>query len=162
MERIKINTLVLGEEDTAEEDVTLFAIHCSFEIYRLVYMINNQLGINLSRTALDVDVVYRGNLSFYPLYQYFDKKTQIEFYIIANKSSVKPTKITSQGSLFMEENSYYTYLIPEKKTVDFFLKIKGSDKAADTLVELKKTPYVTTAYAVSISELKSHKNLIFN
>lgn len=152
--------LVLDE--TTEEDVSLIAMHCPAEIFRVVYVINRELGLNLAREKLDVDFQHKKALSYFPLYHYFDSEATIDFYVVANASKTKSAHVISQGGLFPDENSYSTFLIPEYKTADYFLKIEGHDKPKEVLLKLKRIKHITTAYTVEVSSLKSYKNLIFN
>lgn len=160
MPKIKTTTLLL--DDTTDEDVSLIALHCSLEVFRLVYLINHKLKLNLKRKEQDVDFQYKASFSFFPLYHYFDHSENSDFYVMANKSTTKPANVVSQGGLFEEGSSYSTFLVPEQKTVDYFLKIEGSNAPKKFLLKLKEIKQITTAYAVDFSALKSYQNLIFN
>ncbi len=159
MEQHKINTLSL-EDDLEEETACLFAIHASTQIYRLAYLINKVLGINLYRKNNDVELLQDNSKAIYPLYHYFDRERLLDYYIIANKSTVKSTE-QREGGLFGHSNSYFTYLIPEHRSVDFFLKIEGTVRAKESLLKIKKINRVSTVYPLNLATIKSHKNLIF-
>ena len=58
-------------DDLVEEEFALIAIHCSAEVYRVVYNLNKILGISLQRQPTDVDYSYPEGLAFYELYNYF-------------------------------------------------------------------------------------------
>jgi len=52
-------------------------------------------------------------------------------------------------------------LIPEKREVDFFLKLEGDEKNLKLLPGLLSIPKVTTAYRLETAKLKSRYNLIY-
>jgi len=57
-----------------------------------------------------------------------------------------------------------TYLIPEKKKVDYFIKIVGEptqETIYKTVHQIKQIPQVVTSYTVEIDSLKSKQFLIF-
>ena len=57
------------------------------------------------------------------------------------------------------------HLLPEYKTVDYFLKVDSlfsTSKEKYILDRIQKIPQVATAYSVDSSELKSKDNLIFS
>ncbi len=67
-----------------------------------------------------------------------------------------------QGELLFDEYStYFEYLIPERKDVDCFLKIKGANSAAEWMNTLKSLAFIEAVYSVDKKALKSYKNLIF-
>ena len=57
-----------------------------------------------------------------------------------------------------------TYLIPEKKTVDYFIKIVGEptqETIYKTVDKIKQINQVVTSYTVETNSLKSKQFLIF-
>jgi hypothetical protein len=57
------------------------------------------------------------------------------------------------------------HLLPEHKTVNYFLKIESEfsfSKEKYILDSISKIPQVVTAYGIDSSQLKSKDNLIFN
>jgi hypothetical protein len=53
------------------------------------------------------------------------------------------------------------YLIPERKEVDYFLKMEGEEYGLKVLAVLLSVPKVITAYRLETSKLKSKYNLIY-
>lgn len=151
--------------DEVEEDFQLLAIHSSLEEFKIAYFLNKQLQITLSRTRLDLDFNHGSVAATYPLYVYKDEPNYRKYYLIKNsyKGSVK--KVTSSGSLFIEEelSPHTTYLIPEYKDVDFFLKIEEEiepEEIQKLIGRISAIPKIVTVYAVDITRLKSKNNLI--
>ena len=57
-----------------------------------------------------------------------------------------------------------TYLIPEKKKVDYFIKIVGEptqETIYKTVNQIKQITQIVTSYTVEIDSLKSKQFLIF-
>jgi hypothetical protein len=75
------------------------------------------------------------------------------------KSTIK----TASTNLFIESDSI-SRLIPEKKKVDFFLKIEGGfdfDYIVKTIEIINRIPQIITSYEVEVESLKSKDFLIF-
>lgn len=146
-----------------EEEVCLIALYSSLEVFRIAYQINRVLNISLKREERDIDFRSNGNLTFYPWYHYKDDKALLDFYLVGNKSSTTPAKLVSEGGLLFEENKVYnTYLIPERKRVDYFLKIEGTLNTEPFIKSLKQIKRISAVFPVSTKGLKSYTNLIFD
>ncbi len=66
-----IKKLILN--DFLEEiDFTLIGIHCSLEDYRLAYLLNAHLNINLRRKSSDLD--YNNGQVLYSIFEWEDEK----------------------------------------------------------------------------------------
>ncbi len=144
-------------EDLLEEtSFSLYAIHSNLEDYALAYHLNQSCGLRLRRTETDVEVA--GETAF-PCFQWNDRVNFQEWTLFANKGS--GAEIGSSSGLFPKEPAFRRhFLIPEKRTVDFFLKLEGEATHADMVDSLRSVPKVVTAYALEPSGLKSKLNLI--
>lgn len=158
----KLNIFTLDDDEIEQDEVNLFALHSSEEIFKVVYYINLALELNLRRKEKDVDFVNQASISYYPLYHYADEKAFVDFYLVANKTKTNLSNAVKKGSLFPENSGYYTFLIPERKAVDYYFKINGMETANEVLTELKLIPLIKAVYREDIADLKSYKNLIFN
>lgn len=81
----------------------------------------------------------------FPFFEYIDEDNNIEYFVIANKSS--------EG-----------YLVSEKQSIDYFLVLKGSvtDKLVENLAKkVKEIDVVILAHRIDVNELKSKQNLLF-
>ena len=81
----------------------------------------------------------------FPFFEYIDEDNNIEYFVIANKSS--------EG-----------YLVSEKQSIDYFLVLKGSvtDKLVENLTKkVKEIDVVIIAHRIDVKELKSKQNLLF-
>jgi len=159
-----IHKLIL---DDAFEDTlyTLIAIHCSLEDYRLAYLINKHLGITLSRKASDID--YNNGQVSYSIFEWEDHKQLVTWSLVSNICKTKELQQIDYKSLFdnQEKITKIFQLLPEHKTVNYFLKIDSEfsfSKEKYILDSILKIPQIATAYSLDSSELKSKDNLIFN
>jgi hypothetical protein len=159
-----VHKLIL--DDVLEEALyTLIAIHCTIEDYRLAYLLNKHLGINLTRERLDLE--YNKSKSTYSIFEWEDNKQLTTWSLVANICKTEEIQQVSQESLFSnEELITKTYnLIPEYKQVNFFLKIDNQynfSKEAYILNSILSIPQIATAYSIDVNQLKSKDNLIFS
>ncbi|OSY88822.1 hypothetical protein WH52_03915 [Tenacibaculum holothuriorum] len=142
-------------------EYTLISVHTPLNDYKLAYLLNKYLGIKLTRANYDLDFNNNNNKSSYPVFEYLDKELDNNWFLITNV--FKEKRKTDLTTLF-EESDVKTYLIPEKKKVDYFLKIEGDfeyEYIIKTLEKIKYIPQIATSYTVETDTLKSKENLIF-
>lgn len=148
-------------DDFLSNDYTLIGIHSILEDYKLAYLLNQQLNIQFSRAHYDLDFHNEKNNAIFPLYQYINEKLDHEWYLISNVFKEKSTPI--EKGLFKESDTI-TYLISEKKKVDFFIKLEGNfdEKMITQFVEIiNNIKQVITSYIIETDSLKSKEFLIF-
>jgi len=160
-----VHKLVL--DDVFEEALyTLIAIHCTIDDYRLAYLLNKYLGINLVRKSKDLD--YNKDKSAYSIFEWEDNKQLTTWSLVSNIcKTYEALPQNNQQSLFnTQEQITKTFnLIPEYKGVNYFLKIDNDNnfsKEAYILSSILNIPQVATAFSVDVNQLKSKDNLIFN
>ena len=144
-----------------EDDYLLIGIHSTEEDYRLAYLLDTHLKTKLNRFKYCLD--FKDSNAKFPLFEYKDEHNFINYYLINNKHSQLINPQINEG-LFEYNYSTISYLIPEKKKVDFFLKIEGCNQQnlARTLVgKLNKIQQIITSYAIEPCSLKSKNHLIF-
>lgn len=151
-------------DDFYDDSYSLFAIHCRLEDYRLAYLLNKHLGINLVRKRQDLD--YKYFAASYAIYEWEDKDQMITWNLVSNVCKREEDSLQSSGSLFNAQQSIFkTYhLLPEFKKVDYFIKITSDDELVDEipiLNKLKGIPQLITSYGINTEKIKSKDNLIF-
>lgn len=144
---------------------TLIAIHCTIEDYRLAYLINNKLGINLKRKPCDLD--FNKGKSSFSIFDWEDKKQLVTWTLVSNICTKEVYQEAKTQSLFNLENivTKKFNLVPEKKQVNYFLKIDNdlNEKQEKYITtSMLNIPQIATAYSIDASQLKSKDNLIFN
>jgi len=151
----------LGLEDFCEDNYTLIGIHTALEDFKLAYLLNNSLKTNFSRSELNLDFETNNNKASFSVYDYINEKYEHEWYLISNK--YKEERINTSDTLALSTETI-TYLIPEKKRVDYFLKIVGEPNhilIQRTLDKIKSLSQVVASYTIETNTLKSKEFLIF-
>jgi len=152
-------------DDFDDDDYSLLAIHCTLEDYRIAYLLNQFLNINLKRYVYDLDFEYAS--ASYSIYEWEDYKRQTMWNLVSNICKKEEDSIVSTGSLFDASSKVIkSYnLIPEYKNVNYFLKIENDENKVNMksiISKIQKIPQVVTVYDVDITSLRSKNNLIFN
>jgi hypothetical protein len=152
-------------DDFDEDSFALFAIHCAIEDYRLAYLLNQQLHINLQRKPQNLD--YKYTSASYAIYEWENNAHQVTWNLVSNICKKEEEGLSSSGNLFNNEQKIIRThnLISEYKTANYLLKIENdnyhiNEKAL--LDNIQKIPQIVTAYSIDVNQLKSKDNLIFN
>ena len=148
-----------------ELDCTLVAIHSAIEDYRLAYFLNKHLNLNLVRKKLDLDCSV--DKSKYSIFEWEDTNNLTIWNLVSNICKTEIYKQETVNSLFDTEEKIIkkTYLIPEHKAVNYFLKIDNEfnlSKEKEILNKILQIHQVVTAFSIDINQLKSKDNLIFS
>ncbi len=151
-------------DDYYDSSFTLLAIHCNLEDYRLAYLINKHLGLNLSRLPKDLDYKYLA--ASYSVYEWYNSENEVSWNLISNVCKKEEDSLQSSGSLFTSQNRILKtfHLLPEYKNVDYLLKITNDAQYLNEKVILSKIqsiPQIVTSYSIDADGLKSKDNLIF-
>jgi hypothetical protein len=155
------------KEDYDKIDYQLIAIHTSLEDYRLAFFINKCLPIILSKCNSNVSVKKKMDEIQFSRFIFDDEKKDITWNLIQNKNEFSTTNFTANTGLFENTTTQMatkTYLIPEYKKVDYFLKIENCTEQStiqNAITEIKKIEQISTVYAVATETIKSKNNLIF-
>ena len=139
-----MNKLVLKYE--LDLDFVLIALTVPLKDYRLCFIINKQLNVEFYRIE-ELSLQHNSStaISYFSRYYYQYAQSETDFYLIANKGT--------DG-----------FLIPEMKTVDYFIIIKNyldEEDLSNFVTGLNKIPEVQVAIEVDPKKLKSKENLIF-
>ena len=147
--------------DFSNDDYTLIGVHTTLNDYRLAYLLNKHLQVNFRRANYDLDFFQKNIESSYVVYEYTNTKLDQDWFLISNV--FKYTLEAESISLFGQSDST-SYLIPEKKKFDFFLKIEGEldyDFIVKLIVNINQIPQIITSYEIEVNSLKSKDFLIF-
>ncbi|MGV3507868.1 MAG: IPExxxVDY family protein [Sphingobacteriaceae bacterium] len=137
-----MNRLTLKYE--LDLDFVLIAITSQLKDYMLCFKLNRQLNINFYKID-ELIIENNSGEQFFSMYYYQIPETETDFYLLANKG----------GS---------GYLIPEMKTVDYFILIRNyisEEEITELINGINKLPEVLVAIEVDPKRLKSKENLIF-
>jgi len=145
--------------DLYEDDFGLFAIHSSLDDHAMVYALNQVLQLRLARKREDLNL---GEGIEFPVFGWEDEFNDRYWWLLTNACQVEEKR--NETDLFQNEMSASQYhLVPERKEVDYFLKIESdeSDLLHHVLERLTQIPQVITSYAIEPKELKSIENLMY-
>ena len=148
-------------DDFSCTEYHIFGIHSALEDYKLAYLLNSFLSINFKRCKDDIDLKIKANEAYFPLYEYTNYQTDNSWFLVSN---VYKTKIQGDNLGLFSESETRLFLLPEKKKVDYFLKLEGEftqhriDKINEVVNEI---PQVITSYNIDTNTLKSKEFLIF-
>jgi len=151
----------LGLEDFCEDNYTLIGIHTALEDFKLAYLLNNNLNTHFSRANFSLDFETNDSKASFSIYNDTSEENDDEWYLISN--SYKEERVNASDTLALATETK-TYLIPEKKRVDYFIKIVGEpsrfivQKALDKINTISQ---VVTSYTIETNTLKSKEFLIF-
>ncbi len=155
-------------EDDYEEDFILIAIHCSEEAYKMAFLINKHLSMQLKRKKSDLQFINDEKVSSFSLFEYENEQQYSHFYLVENKCKLILETSNPVGSLFEDRNSEkmtITHVLPELKKVDYFLKIESDESSfplRKLLAQVNEIKEVISAYVVENKKIKSQNNLIFS
>jgi len=151
----------LGFNDFYEDDFSLIGIHTTLEDYKLAYLLNKNLKINFIKSKENLNFKKTEKPSSFSIFNYYNKEYDSDWVLIAN-SSKRENQTESNELLLTTETK--TYLIPEKKKVDFFIKVSGElgfDFVTKIIDKVKNIEQVITSYPIDKNTLKSKDFLIF-
>lgn len=148
-------------DDFCEDDYALIGIHTALEDFKLAYLLNNVLKTQFKRADFSLDFDKKSNVATFSIYSYNNEKYDFEWYLISNSHS---EELEDHTGLLALNTETISYLIPEKKRVDYFLKIVGDyhlDFIEETVKRINSLSQVVTSYTIEKDTLKSREFLIF-
>lgn len=154
-------------EEINEIDYQLIAIHTPLEDYQLAYHLNKNLPVHLSKSKKGIMVNTRIGETELALFEYCDTNNQCVWNLIQNKNVIVQNQTSKETTMFMgttQKVSSKGYLLPEFKTVDYFLKIESDLQPNQIEIisqQINKIERVTTVYSLKVETIKSKNNLIF-
>lgn len=148
-------------DDFWEEEYSLIGIHTVLEDYRLAYLLNKNLNTCFSKSKKDLEYMKNKQKTSFSIYNYKNKEYGFDWFLIAN--SFKKENQTAFNELLLTTETK-TYLIPEMKKIDFFIKITGeatNNYVVKNISKIKSIEQVITAYLIDKNTLKSKDYLTF-
>lgn len=162
-----MTALKLSLDEFDEVDYDLIAIHSSLEDYRLSYLLNQKLSINLSKNSEEIGVTVKEGEALFPKFVFDDQANDILWSLVCNKNEVVVRKTSTGQNLFLNtkvEIATIVYLLPELKKVDYFLKIENNIDTVNidsVIAEIKTINGISTVYTIIPEKIRSKNNLIF-
>jgi hypothetical protein len=141
----KIKKFTLSFDDELDFDVIGLTSHQMD--FRLVWYINNHLGIHLTKSDKKLPVYNekKDEDILFPYFNYHDELDRIGYYLVKNKNGID-------------------FLIPESTSIDYFLFLTNN-YAVDINNLIKKLRQIETVlgvFAFDNQKIKSFQNIEFN
>ncbi len=156
---MQVHSLELN--DFSDNNYTLIGIHSTLEEYKLAYLLNQKINTRFVRAEYSLDFENKNNNATFSVYEFINTEFSQSWFLISNQYS-NHLEETSTG--LFKTNEITIYLIPEKKKVDFFLKLEGDfnyDYITKKVEEINSINQVITSYRIDPNTLKSKDFLIF-
>jgi hypothetical protein len=156
---MQVHSLELN--DFSDNNYTLIGIHSTLEEYKLAYVLNQKLNTQFVRAEYSLDFENKNNNAAFSIYEFINTKFSQSWFLISNQFT---NYLDGVSAGLFPSNEITTYLIPEKKKVDFFLKLEGDfnyDYIAKKVEEINSINQVITSYKIDPNTLKSKDFLIF-
>jgi hypothetical protein len=127
-------------------DFILLGISCHEKDYRISWALREKLGIDLCRGEDIVIASKKPNESgSYAVFEFLTEDSDSGIFLVANRC---------ESSL----------LVPEQRSVDYFLIARGAydqENQNTMLKQIREIPFVLTVFTIDPNSLKSRQNLIF-
>jgi hypothetical protein len=121
---------------------TIIGISCHLIDYRLLHMLNKELGFNFTRQDdFRMNGLVIEQASFFSFYSYRDEDQRNTYHLLANFSRD-------------------VILIPELRNTDFIMIIDGEFKKAgkeSLLRSIRSVPRALTAFEIKVTDIKNHE-----
>lgn len=151
----------LGIDEFYEDEFFLVGIHTALEDFRLAYLLNVALKTSLIKTNDNLMLNNVKKKACFSIFTYENPKYEDQWDLIANSSK---TEIYTEDNPLLVNTEIKSFLIPELKKVDYFLKITGnltSEYVNKTIKKIQSIEQIITSYLIDQKKLKSKEYLIF-
>jgi hypothetical protein len=145
----------------SDSNYTLIGIHSTLDVYKLAYVLNQELKTQFIKAAYRLDFENKKNNASFSIYEFINTVFHHNWFLISNQYINNREEILPG---FFQTNEITTYLIPEKKKVDYFLKLEGDfdyKYIVNIVAQINKSSQVIISYIIDTNSLKSKDFLIF-
>lgn len=136
-------------ESQYEADFELIGLVCTTKEYKLAWYLNEALSITLAKRD-DIKIEFFNNSSM--LISNFTFETEHK------RIELIQNRLVAKGGI------QQSYLLPELKQFDFFLKLKDSTdeiNAEDIGLRIRQIPVIEYSMRINFANLKSKENLLY-
>lgn len=156
---MKIHSLDI--KNSYESAFHLIGVHTSLEDFQLAYLLNEHLKTCFHKAPFTLDMETKHGKACFSLYNEVSKESELEWYLIANTYTEEKINPLDAIAMIVETK---TYLVPENKNVDYFLKIVGKptrELIHQTIQAVNQINQIVSSYLIEANTLKSKQFLIF-
>ena len=149
----------LPQDDSSEKDIFVLGLVSSAKDFRISWMINQELGFELAKTG-EINITIKEVCDL--------PKKQTSMFTQEDYEPLLPKDFSLNPVYFFSLELFYTkvflyvnqgslkWLVPEMKTMDYFLVFKGpipSIELKQILKQLKTIPVVTLAVEIDLQQI---------
>ena len=149
--------LSLSLEDEEGLIATVYGIISDLPDYRLAFMINQELGLRLTRCASDKKLYHKAGIVQYSEFSYHEEFRMINWYLTSNTRGIMKSEDSDNAEL-----SSLT-LVSSLKSINYFLWFdddKNPELHKHIFEALKPNPYIRVIQEVSVPGTRNIENLI--
>lgn len=149
--------LSLDLEEDERLVATVYGVISDLPDYRLVFMINQELGLRLKRCEEDRKLYHKAGVIGFSEFHYHENMRMINWRLTSNSRGL----ITDEMSQTAEPSAIP--LVGAARSVNYFLwydDVKNLELHKYIFEALKPNPYIRVIQEVSVSETKNIENLI--
>lgn len=153
----------LGIDDSFKEDFHIIAIYSNEEDYRMAFLLNKYLNLQLKRA---ISILIKKNQGEFSVYEYEDVTLYRNWLLLQNHSIIEK-EVANSNDLFSQNTTQFhqkAFYFKELKKARFLLKIvtdEGSEFLKELTEKLQNIPQVYTIELVHLARLKNTKLLLF-
>lgn len=143
---------------------SLIAIRSKLEDYRFAYFLNKSPFFIFQRIKKDICYIINTKKIYFSTFMHVNSEFKRTSFLIGNKSIYSSKSIDSENLFSNNLIMNTSFLLPELKEFDYFLKLKGlwKNSEKENLKQyLQKLSYVESATDVDLKKIKSINNLVF-
>jgi len=152
-----MKTHKLNLDDTFEEEFHIFAVYSDEEAYRLAFLLNQHLSIQLKKAD---SIVTKKEQTEFLTFEYDQIELFLNWLLIHNHS-LSEKEVQKPDDLFSQDSGLYhqkTYLIKELKKARFILKVNGEFSNNQLLLLSEKLQNIPQIYAIELVNLTQFKD----
>jgi hypothetical protein len=149
--------LSLSLDDDKDLVATVYGILSDLPDYRLAFILNQELGLRLSRRRNDRKLYHKAGIIHYPEYEYQEQLRMINWRLTAN----------SGGWLQLTENEQLERtaipLVDSLRSLNFFLWYEDDNNSEihrQIFDVLKPNPYIRVIQEIQVAKTRNIENLI--
>ncbi|MFP5471122.1 MAG: IPExxxVDY family protein [Bacteroidia bacterium] len=130
----------LNDDDLNLFDFEVVGICCPLKDYKLSWLLNKMLGINLVQKTTDVELRSKQGQSSHSVFTCRNDDEFVGFSLIKNRAEA--------------------LLIPELPNADYFLKLEGEINLEQLIKKLNTMDDILAVFSVDVTNLKSKEHFI--
>lgn len=131
---------ILEDDELNLYNFKVIGISCHLKDYKLSWLLNKALNINLVKRANDIELLSKQGKSLHSVFEYNNEEDFFNLTLIKNRS---------EG-----------LLVSELSNADYFLKLEGEIDLEKTRKRLNEIDAILALFPIDLNKIKSKENFI--